>query len=60
MVPEGSRPCSYEHDTSPFPEPDEPSPRYLILFLYDPIISSRLCLGLAIGLFPSGFLTKTL
>jgi hypothetical protein len=32
MVPEGSLPCSQEHSTSPYPEPDRSSPYHPIPF----------------------------
>jgi hypothetical protein len=53
MENEGSSPCSQEPSTGPYPQPDEPSSHPHTVSLK----SFHLSLGLASGLFPSGFPT---
>jgi hypothetical protein len=60
MEPEASLPCSQEPSTRPYPEPDQSSPSHPISLRYILILSPHLHLGLASGLFPSGFPTKIL
>jgi hypothetical protein len=36
MEPDGSLPCPQELTTDPYPGPDEASPNYPIVILYDP------------------------
>jgi hypothetical protein len=61
MEHEGSLPCSEEHPTGPFPEPDQSNPYHLILSLRSILIfSTHLRLCLSSGLFPSGFPTNIL
>ena len=61
MEPEGSLPHLQVPDTCPYPEPDQSSScPYLTYLRSILLLSSRLCLGLQSGLFPSGFPTKTL
>jgi hypothetical protein len=55
MKPEGSSPRSQKPATCPYPEPHQFSPRPVSYFFKIHFnISFRLCLGLPIGLFPSG------
>jgi len=60
MEHEGSLLCSQEPTTGSYPELVEPSLNLSILYLPRSILilSSHLCLGLPIGIFPSEFLTK--
>jgi hypothetical protein len=60
MEPEVSLPYSQEPATSPYPQPDESSPSYLMSLTSILISSNHLCLGLPRRLLPSGFPTKTL
>jgi len=61
MEPEGSLPHSQVPATCPYSGPDRFSPYPHIPLPEDPsYLSSHLRLGLPSGLFPSGFLTKTL
>jgi len=61
MEPDGSLLHSQEPTTSPYPEPDESSPRpHPISCRSVLILSSHLYLGLPSGLFPSGILSKPL
>jgi hypothetical protein len=59
MEPEGSLPHSQEPTTCPNSEPDQPRPCSPSHFLKIHF-KTHLCLDLPGGLFPSGFLTKTL
>jgi hypothetical protein len=60
MTPEGLILCFQEPATGPYPEPDESSPHYHILFYWDSflILTSFLRVGLKCGLFLSGFTMK--
>ena len=61
MQTEGSSPLLQESATCPYPEPDEASPYpHLTSWRSILILSSNLRLGFPSGLFPRGFLTKTL
>jgi hypothetical protein len=61
MEPEDSLPCSQEHSTGPYPEPDQSSTYQLILSLRSILIlSTDQRLGHPSGLFPSGFPTNIL
>jgi hypothetical protein len=62
MDPEDSIPHSQNPTTCPYPEPDKYSPYPHIPLSEGPflMLSSDLRLGFPSGLFPSGFLTKTL
>jgi hypothetical protein len=61
MEPEGSLPNSQESATYPYPEPGQSSPwPHSTLCISILILSSHLCPGLPIGLFPSGFPTEPL
>jgi len=62
MEPKGSLPYFHELTTGPCLEPDGASPQLSTLFLLRTILILffYVCLGLLSGLFPSGFLTKTL
>jgi hypothetical protein len=48
---EGSLPCSQEPATGPYPETDKSRPQSPTLYLYIPILSSHLHLGLPSSLF---------
>jgi hypothetical protein len=54
MGPEISFPCSQEHSTGPYPEPDQSTPYNQSYLRYSLILSIHLCLRLPSGLFPSG------
>jgi hypothetical protein len=54
MEPEGSLPCSLEPSAGSYSEPDESSPKIILM------LSSHLRLGPPSSLFPSGLRTKTL
>jgi hypothetical protein len=58
MEPEGSIPNSQQLPTCSCPELDQSSPHHPVPPLQD--TSTHLCLGLLIGLFPSGFPTNNL
>jgi hypothetical protein len=58
IEPEGSLPCAQEPATGPYPQPDESSPYYPILFLNIQLHIILLCLGLSSCLFPSEFPPK--
>ena len=62
MEPEGSLPHSQVPATCPYPEPARwtPCPPHPTAWKSILISSSHLCPGLPIGIFPSGFPTKTL
>ena len=59
MEPEGSLPHSQASATHPYPGPAQSNP-HLTSWRSILILSTHLRLGLPSGLFPSGFLTKTL